>query len=162
MQRYFIMAKEYNSRYKTWIRTFFSTHQNRRFNASAIQKVMKDAGFHINLVTVYRNLDRLVDEQVLSRQKTPEESENYYQYLNPELSCGQHLHLICKKCGRIIHLNCDFMEIFRSHLAASHGFSIDCRESMLVGLCDQCRADDPAENIPKMHANPGGNNCSGS
>lgn len=147
------MAREYHSRYKTWIRTFFSTHQNRRFNASSIQKLMQDSGFGINLATVYRNLDRLVEEQVLSRQKTPEEHENYYQYLSPELSCNQHLHLVCRKCGRVIHLNCDFMETLRSHLLASHGFTIDCRESMLVGLCDQCRDDNAAE-FPKMHADP--------
>lgn len=132
------MAKEYRSKYKIWITEFFKTHPDIRISAREIHEKMQEAGMKINLVTVYRNLDKLADEKSLTRQKMPEEDENYYQYMQPDLSCGNHLHLICRSCGKIVHLNCDFMDEINGHLMEKHGFAVDCRESMLVGMCREC------------------------
>lgn len=134
------MAKEYHSKYKTWILDYLGEHKDSRLSASEIHTAMAKDGLNANLVTIYRNLDRLVDEKKLNRQKISGEEENFYQFLAPDLHCTSHLHLICSKCGRIIHLNCEFMKEISDHLLADHGFQIDCQDSALVGLCRDCRA----------------------
>ena len=55
-----------------------------------------------------------------------------------EPDCGSHFHLKCISCGRLIHLNCDRISEFASHMAADHGFTLDMRQTVLYGLCAQC------------------------
>lgn len=133
------MAKEYHSKYKSWIIDHFSSDPALRAGARDIYEQMRNEGLGVNLVTVYRNLDRLAVAGVLHRQKVPGEDEYSYQYRQPSLACDSHLHLYCSKCGKVIHLNCGFMQEITDHLKQDHGFQIDCRNSMIVGLCDECQ-----------------------
>jgi Fur family ferric uptake transcriptional regulator len=134
------MAKEYKSKYKAWMQAFFRDNPDRRYSAQEVFGRMSESGMKINLATVYRNLERLCDDEFLQGQKLPEEEEMYYRFLQPGMGCTEHLHLYCAKCGKVIHLNCEFMDEISHHLMKEHGFSIDCGESMLVGLCRECRA----------------------
>ena len=121
------MAKEYHSRH-------FEEQPDRRMSAAGIYGRMAEEGIKVNLATVYRNLDRLVQDQMLIALKAPEEEEKYYQYMRPGLQCAEHLHLCCSRCGKVIHLNCGFMREIQEHLMDDHGFLLDCGESMLTGL----------------------------
>ncbi len=134
------MAKEYKSKYRSWITDYFEDNAERRIGVQEIHTRMQSEGMNVNLTTVYRNLDRLAEERVLSKEKMPEEDGHFYRYLRPELGCTGHLHLTCRRCGRIIHLNCEFMKEIQEHLNADHGFMLDCGQSMLVGLCRECGA----------------------
>lgn len=133
------MAKEYHSRYRTRILQYFEEQPDRRMSAAGVYEKMTEEGMHVNLATVYRNLDRLVQDQMLIALKAPEEEEKYYQYMRPGLQCAEHLHLCCSRCGKVIHLNCGFMREIQEHLMDDHGFLLDCGESMLTGLCSECR-----------------------
>ncbi|MEE1113876.1 MAG: transcriptional repressor [Eubacterium sp.] len=133
------MPKEYRSKYRNWITEYFKEHADLKISASGLYAEMETSGLSANLTTVYRNLDRLTAEKVLSMHKVPGEDEKFYQYMRPQMGCTNHLHLLCSGCGKIFHLNCGFMEEINSHLMADHGFTLDCEESMLVGLCGDCR-----------------------
>ena len=50
-----------------------------------------------------------------------------------------HLHLKCVKCGKIIHLECHFMEEISHHIEESHGFTLQCKNSILYGVCKECK-----------------------
>lgn len=133
------MAKEYHSRHRTRILQYFEEQPDRRMSAAGIYGRMAEEGIKVNLATVYRNLDRLVQDKMLIALKAPEEEEKYYQYMRPGLQCAEHLHLCCSRCGKVIHLNCGFMREIQEHLMDDHGFLLDCGESMLTGLCSECR-----------------------
>ena len=62
-----------------------------------------------------------------------------YQYVEPGRGCEQHLHLKCVKCGKIIHLECHFMEEISHHIEESHGFTLQCKNSILYGVCKECK-----------------------
>ena len=64
-----------------------------------------------------------------------------YQYVGERRHCEDHLHLQCTKCGCIIHLDCRFMDEIAEHVLREHGFSIQCRNSIIYGLCEKCAAD---------------------
>lgn len=131
---------EYRTKYRDWMQKYFADHADEKVRAKDIYEKMTADGFAVNLTTIYRNLDRLEKEKVLQGHKTGGEDEKFYQYMQPKMDCGSHLHLLCSRCGKIIHLNCGFMQEISEHLMKEHGFSLDCRESMLVGLCADCRA----------------------
>lgn len=130
---------EYKTRYRDWIMNFFEQHPDQKVSASDLRRRMAAEGMTINLTTVYRNLDRMEREKILQGHKIAEEDEKFYQYLRPKMECGRHLHLYCSRCGKIIHLNCGFMKEISDHLMKEHGFLLDCGESMLIGLCRECR-----------------------
>lgn len=136
---------EYKTKYREWIQNYFETHADEMVRAKDVYEKMTAEGYSINPATVYRNLDRLEKENVLQGRKTAGEDEKFYQFMRPKMNCSGHLHLVCRRCGRIIHLNCSFMGEISEHLLAEHGFEIDCSQSMLVGLCSECRKKEKEE-----------------
>ena len=44
----------------------------------------------------------------------------------------------CIKCGKIVHLDCDFMDELKEHLYRDHGFRLQCSGDMLHGICQDC------------------------
>ncbi len=133
------MAKEYHSRNKEWIQRYFEQHADIRVRARDIYAQMKAEGMNVNLATIYRNLERLTSDHVLSIHQMSGDEDNFYQYMAPKMECARHLHLLCSRCGKIIHLNCGFMQEISEHLMAEHGFELDCGNSIMVGLCRECR-----------------------
>ena len=51
----------------------------------------------------------------------------------------EHLHLKCVSCGCIIHLECAFMDEIAEHVLKDHGFTLQCKNSIIYGLCRECR-----------------------
>ena len=51
----------------------------------------------------------------------------------------RYLDLKCVKCGKIIHLECHFMEEISHHIEESHGFTLQCKNSILYGVCKECK-----------------------
>ena len=45
----------------------------------------------------------------------------------------------CKKCGKLTHLDCDFLSGFEKHIMEHHGFSLEYSGSILYGICKDCR-----------------------
>ncbi len=133
------MKKSYRTKYKEFIMKYLEDHQEHRFCAQDIYETMRQENMSINLATVYRHLDRLIEEGILIKYKTSHDDSSYYQYAGSNRDCSHHLHLQCKNCGKVIHLECEFMDEINRHLKGVHGFLLDCKGSMLVGLCEDCR-----------------------
>ena len=95
---------------------------------------------NINITTVYRNLDKMTENGVLIKSKNPADESCFYQYAQPDQHCREHLHVQCKKCGKLLHLDGDFMRKFNDYIRAEHGFELDFSDSMMIGLCENCRS----------------------
>ena len=66
-------------------------------------------------------------------------SQAVYQYVEMGHHCEEHLHLKCVSCGCIIHLECAFMDEIAEHVLKDHGFTLQCKNSIIYGLCRECR-----------------------
>ena len=131
--------KEYHTKYKDLIKTYVDEHKDSRISAAGIYESLTAQGIPINLATVYRHLDKLTDEGTLKKYKTNNAKQSYYQHASPK--CAHHLHLQCSRCGKIIHLDCECMEIINAHILGEHGFKLDCANSVLTGLCKECQEE---------------------
>lgn len=131
--------KDYKSQYRSWIINYFENHENEIVSASSLLEKMRGDGLTINQATVYRNLDRLECSGLIQGHRLDAKEEKYYQYLKEGHDCQHHLHLYCRSCGSIIHLDCEFMRSIQDHLLKDHRFTLDCGDSVLVGLCEDCR-----------------------
>ncbi len=125
-------------KYKEVILGWFMKHPESEGSADLIYSQLKEEGSDINLATVYRNLDRMCADHEIARIRLPEKEETWYRYTPRERHCEHHLHLICRRCGKVIHLDGAFMQEIENHLAQEQGFVLDCGESVLTGLCKEC------------------------
>lgn len=86
--------------------------------------------------TVYRLVSELVAEGVLRRLSDGRTRHCAYQYVGGE-GCREHLHLRCKGCGRLFHLDCETTREVRECILSA-GLLLDLGE-LLVGSCPDCR-----------------------
>ena len=62
----------------------------------------------------------------------------FYQYIAAE-ECKDSLHLSCRVCGKSIHLGDAEAERLLDSTLKSTGFQIDKSETILYGVCADCR-----------------------
>lgn len=133
--------KNYNTKCKGLIASYLENNSDRRVSAADIYNHLRDCGCQTNRTTVYRNLEKMTEQGSIIKYKTSDSECAVYQTVTVREhgSCHEHLHLQCEKCGKIIHLECHFMDMIANHLLADHGFMIKCNGSVLLGTCKECR-----------------------
>ena len=87
------MTRTYRSKYREEILQCLQEHEEKRVGAQEIYAWLKEKGSDINLATVYRNLERLYEENQIRRVRMIGEEEMMYQVNKPDQSCSNHLHL---------------------------------------------------------------------
>ena len=100
----------------------------------------KEQGAPIGQSTVYRRLESLVDEGILNKYSIDGSTPACFEYIaeqnrKPADPC---FHCKCEKCGKLIHLHCEELEMIQSHMFAAHRFRVDPIRTVFYGLCDQC------------------------
>ena len=133
--------KNYNTKGKDIIMAYLKDHADGNFSANDILQYLEEHNSKMNISTVYRNLDKFVDQGMLMKLKNPDDDFCRYQYKHPDGNCDDHIHMQCRNCGRVFHLECGFMEELSKHLSAHHGFTIESAGSMIKGLCGECNTD---------------------
>lgn len=133
--------KEYTTKARTLILEFLDKNRDNRFSATDICTYLTAREQPADKATVYRNLEKMTEDGILMKYKTTEDNHCLYQYIPAERGCHEHLHLQCRRCGKVIHLECEFMSEIAEHLKAHHGFALSCEESVLMGLCETCSAN---------------------
>lgn len=135
------MQKSYRTKAKDAIMCYIKANKHRRFSASEIyQHIREEEERAISLTTIYRNLERLTDEGILLKIKNVEGECSFYQFLNADGGCDGHLHLQCKVCGYMVHIDEEAMNKANMYLLQNCGFSLICKDSVLMGYCDNCRS----------------------
>ena len=121
---------------------FLKNNSDRTVTAADIDAYLKQSGGEVNITTVYRYLDKLVKDGSVLKYVAEKGSQTVYQYVEQGQQCERHLHLKCVRCGRIIHLDCTFMDEISNHILNDHGFVLQCRNSILYGTCRACAGKD--------------------
>lgn len=128
-------------RYRTKLREalleLFSHHPSESLTARRAYEELAPSFENLSITSVYRNLDRLVEEEILVR-ATTEDGRGATYLWGEGGSCYNHLHMQCVTCGRVLHLDCGDTEHYIRHLAEEHGFRLLCGKTTLVGLCRAC------------------------
>ena len=86
--------------------------------------------------SVYRIVANLCRDGELRKITDAQSRHTTYQYLGSH-ECAEHLHLKCKGCGRLIHLDCETSHMLESKIMSANGFTID-DGAMLFGRCEDC------------------------
>jgi len=106
--------------------------------AQVNEQLGADAGEEeINLVTIYRFANLLVEQRLLRR---VEFGQGYFRYEREEPQDGpHHHHIVCEKCGRVEDFHgCGIAEL-TERLEQESGFKIARHQLELFGTCPSCQ-----------------------
>jgi len=104
-------------------------------SAKEIYKQLSKKHIAINLSTVYRTLDVLVDNNIFNRVTIEGEKQSRYEY-NRDI---HHHFLICRGCNKIIPIYDCPLEVYEERLQAESGFQITGHRVEFYGFCDDCK-----------------------
>lgn len=133
------MLKEYKTKVKDYILEYILSNRENRFSALDVYSFLQVHNEKINISTVYRNLDKLYESGVLLKFKNNRDSYFTYQYTENNTHCLKHLHIQCIKCGKIAHIDDEFMKEINEYLLKTKSFILDCESSILQGVCEICK-----------------------
>lgn len=129
---------EYKTKQGEILLHFLQENAASHFTASEIEMKLKNSGEKLGKATVYRRLDRLVEEGLVRRFVADDAKSCCYQYAGDE-HCKEHFHLKCYKCGELLHVECDYLDKMQAHIFEHHGFTVDREKITLCGVCEKCR-----------------------
>jgi len=131
-------SEGYNTRLRQAILNFLLVNQDKTVTALEIFNALRQENIKISRTTVYRFLDKLVSEDRLLRYVTDDGKKASYMYVGDNPNHSSHLHLQCTECGKVIHLDCEFMDEIFLHISKHHDFDLKCDSSILYGKCQRC------------------------
>jgi len=127
---------KYKTKHKSELIGFLKKNHDKHLSIAEIHEYLPC----IPLATLYRLIDSLCEEHVVRKYVIEPNSSCCFQYMDDE-HCHHHFHLICEKCGKLIHLECKEVNHLLDHIKEDHGFDIDVSKVNLYGLCDECRKE---------------------
>ena len=130
--------KPYTTRARSVILDYLKRNWAVTVSAADIKHYLETEHISVNATTIYRFLDKLCEEHTVIKYPDVNSDKAVYQYAGEGSHCTEHLHLKCIRCGRVIHLDCGFMEELRGHLAKDHNFRLMCSGDLLHGVCGEC------------------------
>lgn len=126
----------YNTGKKERIHEFLRENRNKSFTLEQICDSILTDGHGRS--TVYRLVSEMVAEGLLHRLSDGRTRHCTYQYIGDK-HCAEHLHLKCKGCGRLMHLDAETSQEFEKKLLAVMNFDLD-DATLLYGRCAECKA----------------------
>lgn len=127
--------RDYQTKSGDAVRRLLEEHKSSHLTAEEAHRLLTEGGVSIGLTTVYRRLEKLVSEGT-ARKISGDRQGSCYQLAGGD--CQNHYHMICSLCGRMQHLDCEKTESLFSHIAETHGFTIDPSRTVLYGFCAAC------------------------
>ena len=89
----------------------------------------------INVSTVYRTLELLEEEGLLTHTHFHDGVAKWHR-----ADEGRHQHLVCRQCGAELDLDLTLVAPLGTEIDRRFGFEADFTHFVIVGLCQECRA----------------------
>lgn len=128
--------QRYSTKQMSILTSFFESNANAHFTADEVYDSVRDSG--ISRATVYRRIERLVEDGVLIKYTLDNRAGACYQYC-----CSEHqndtCHFICTQCKAVKHIDCSLLNNLQTHLTSDHNLTIDSTRTVFYGLCGGCQ-----------------------
>ncbi len=128
----------YKTRQGDELRSFLESVPGQHITAADVCDYFRRSGKPMGMATVYRQLDKLVDEGVIAKYNIDASSPACFEYLGAHLSEEICYHCKCSVCGKLIHMHCEELPELQKHILQHHGFAIDPVRTIFYGVCSDC------------------------
>lgn len=133
---------KYQTRQMAELLSYLQSAEGRHVTVSEICTYFKEQGITVGTTTIYRHLERMVDQGIVAKYVVDGTSSACFEYLGGKEECHKPVcfHCKCEKCGKLIHLQCDEAVNLGQHMLKHHGFQMDSIRTVFYGICAECRA----------------------
>lgn len=129
----------YKTKQRDLILKYFRENYATHVTAEDVVGHLKKEGTSVGKSTVYRYLEKLVEQGTVRRYFIEEGQGACYQYAGENEQCHHHFHLKCIECGSLLHIECDYLVEAEFHILKHHDFEIDNTKTVLYGRCEKCK-----------------------
>ena len=134
-------GKHYRSRKKELVQEYLKTIPGEHVSAADLCAAFARSGIEIGQATVYRQLERLVEEGAVRKYIVDANHPACFEYAGAPCRTRQCFHLKCEQCGKLIHLQCEELSMIQNHLSSEHQFRLDLSRTVFYGLCGDCQKE---------------------
>jgi len=106
------------------------------YSAEDIFLMAKKNKIDVSLASIYRILNKLVEEKLIKKISNIEEDKDIY-----EIVCEEHQHLVCSKCGKIMDIK---IKDIKKSLEKQTGVKIDSYDLCMHYVCKKCQKTNKA------------------
>lgn len=124
-----------NTKQKERILKFLKENKNKHLT---INEISAEIGRDIGVTTIYRYINKLIDEGLVSKVALQNKQGFCYQYSDKNDKCVEHYHLICEDCGELIHFESNKLKEVEEESMKKEKFSINLSKIVLYGKCKEC------------------------
>jgi Fur family ferric uptake transcriptional regulator len=138
-----VRKAQYQTKQMAELLNYLCSVQGQHVTVQDVCNYFKSKGITMGTTTVYRHLERMVEEGSVAKYIVDGTSSACFEYLGTQAKCSKPIcfHCKCEKCGRLIHLKCDELANIRQHVLEHHGFQVDSMRTVFYGICEECRSD---------------------
>lgn len=108
-------------------------NSTRHLTAEEIANEVKKIQPSVSIATVYRNLNLMVDINLLTRLKLHNGPARY------QINHGHNHHLVCMACGEAVSLDICPMQEKIAQIVEEMGFKVDDHYFEITGICKDCQ-----------------------
>lgn len=131
---------QYKTRQMAELLAYLQSVPGKHVTVNDICDYFRKQGISVGTTTVYRNLDRMVEQGLVARYTVDGIGSACFEYLGEhEMPANSCYHCKCEKCGKLIHLQCHEVDSLGLHMAEHHGFALDPTRTIFYGICEACR-----------------------
>ena len=110
-------------------------HSGCHMTAEEVYRLVQPRSKALNLATIYRTLDLLVETGLISRIDL---GGGRIIYATDQH--GPHLHLVCRCCGGVVDADDQLTTPLAKKLLLDYGFKADLQHASIRGVCSTCQA----------------------
>jgi len=130
------VAQNYKTRQRAVIEQLLKEKAGEHLTADDIALILSRRGYSVGKATVYRCLDRMMEQGCVKKYSFGEGESARYEYHADAQPLRYHLR--CSHCGELLHLECRELDKLPQHIFEHHGFTLDVSQLVLVGCCEKC------------------------
>ena len=124
----------YNTEQKKILIDFLSENSGRSYT---IEEIIASLDGKIGKSTVYRLMTGLVEEKKVH--KSAGEGRTFLYRITADEHCKHHLHLQCKDCGKVLHLDEETSDALLNSVKCARDFLVSEEDTVLMGRCAECK-----------------------
>lgn len=129
-------VKNYKTKQQLAIKKCIESHREGYVTVNEIAEYLKENGYSVGLTTIYRHLEKMENEGLVTRLSVEGQSGACYKYVNPAEESG--FFIKCDECGEVTRMKCEHLQEIYQHINNDHHFSINPKKTVFYGKCDKC------------------------
>ena len=94
-------------------------------------ELVKEKFPSISLATIYKNVNAMIDNGFLKEVKIIGQDSRY------ELNYGEHSHVVCKKCGKVVDIEMESSELLKE-AGEKSDMCVESSSMVFYGICKEC------------------------